>query len=161
VTEKQGGALSHDALAMAHTANQQYASFEELQKMTENPFDNNTSVNATVPLGDTAFLRCKVRNLGERSVSSNSGFIILRNYFKTFLRFFFIIVPWCVSNYIPHTLSMFHLITRGMAVHSEKKTFPFHESSFVQKRDQGIKLFFLILSEFVALVVMSYSTCPE
>jgi hypothetical protein len=54
------------------THNQQYASFEELQKLTENPFDNNTSVNVTVPLGDTAFLRCKVRNLGERSVSFSS-----------------------------------------------------------------------------------------
>jgi len=33
-------------------------------------FENNTSVNITVPLGDTAFLRCRVRNLGERSVSA-------------------------------------------------------------------------------------------
>ncbi|CAG7729613.1 unnamed protein product [Allacma fusca] len=46
---------------------QQYSSFEELQRLAENPFENNTSVNVTVPLGDTAFLRCKVRNLGERS----------------------------------------------------------------------------------------------
>lgn len=56
-----------------HTAagfGQQYASFEELQRLTENPFENNTAVNVTVPLGDNAFLRCKVRNLGERSVST-------------------------------------------------------------------------------------------
>ncbi|OXA37027.1 Limbic system-associated membrane protein [Folsomia candida] len=32
-------------------------------------FENNTSVNITVPLGDTAFLRCRVKNLGERSIS--------------------------------------------------------------------------------------------
>ena len=48
---------------------QQYASFEELQRLAESPFENNTNVNITVPLGDTAFLKCKVRNLGERSVS--------------------------------------------------------------------------------------------
>lgn len=53
----------------AFNAQQQYASFEELQKLAENPFENNTSINVTVPLGDSAFLRCKVRNLGERSVS--------------------------------------------------------------------------------------------
>jgi hypothetical protein len=32
------------------------------------PFENNTYSNATVPLGDTAFLKCTVKNLGERSV---------------------------------------------------------------------------------------------
>lgn len=61
---------------------QQYSSFEELQRLAENPFENNTSVNVTVPLGDTAFLRCKVRNLGERSVSNYSH----------------ISIPWYISD---------------------------------------------------------------
>jgi len=51
-----------------------YTSFEDLQRLTESPFENNTSLNLTVPLGDTAFLRCKVRNLGERSVSPTFTF---------------------------------------------------------------------------------------
>ncbi|CAL8103032.1 unnamed protein product [Orchesella dallaii] len=56
----------HQALVSHH---HQYTSFEEFQRQMDNPFENNTSVNMTVPLGDTAFLRCKVRNLGERSIS--------------------------------------------------------------------------------------------
>ncbi|XP_035710436.1 uncharacterized protein LOC110853104 isoform X2 [Folsomia candida] len=32
------------------------------------PFENNTFSNATVPLGDSAFLKCTVKNLGEREV---------------------------------------------------------------------------------------------
>jgi hypothetical protein len=53
----------------------QYTSYEEFQRAMENPFENNnTGTNITVPLGDTAFLRCKVRNLGERSVSLDPFF---------------------------------------------------------------------------------------
>lgn len=58
----------HQAL-VSHYPHHQYTSFEEFQRQMDNPFENNTSVNMTVPLGDNAFLRCKVRNLGERSVS--------------------------------------------------------------------------------------------
>ncbi|XP_021967484.1 opioid-binding protein/cell adhesion molecule homolog [Folsomia candida] len=62
---------SHGNLHSIHNiANpHQYTSYEEFQRAMENPFDTNTGSNITVPLGDTAFLRCKVRNLGERSIS--------------------------------------------------------------------------------------------
>nr|CAD7255753.1 unnamed protein product [Timema shepardi] len=45
-----------------------YSNFEEFQRLTEPSFDNNTISNITVQLGGTAFLHCRVRNLGERTV---------------------------------------------------------------------------------------------
>jgi hypothetical protein len=39
-------------------------------------FENNTVVNMTVPLGDTAFLVCSAKNLGERSVSELLSYIL-------------------------------------------------------------------------------------
>ena len=47
-----------------------YSDFEEFQRLTEPSFDNNTMSNITVQLGGTAFLHCRVRNLGERTVSA-------------------------------------------------------------------------------------------
>ncbi|KAG8249894.1 hypothetical protein J6590_009016 [Homalodisca vitripennis] len=44
-----------------------YSNFEEFQRLTEPSFDNNTVSNITVQLGGTAFLHCRVRNLGERT----------------------------------------------------------------------------------------------
>lgn len=46
-----------------------YSNFEEFQRLTEPSFDNNTVSNITVQLGGTAFLHCRVRNLGERTVT--------------------------------------------------------------------------------------------
>uniref|UniRef100_A0A1B6CT58 Ig-like domain-containing protein n=1 Tax=Clastoptera arizonana TaxID=38151 RepID=A0A1B6CT58_9HEMI len=46
-----------------------YSNFEEYQRLTEPSFDNNTVSNITVQLGGTAFLHCRVRNLGERTIS--------------------------------------------------------------------------------------------
>ncbi|KAG8236124.1 hypothetical protein J437_LFUL000487 [Ladona fulva] len=46
-----------------------FSNFEEFQRLTEPAFDNNTVSNVTVQLGGTAFLHCRVRNLGERTVS--------------------------------------------------------------------------------------------
>ncbi|EEB10524.1 conserved hypothetical protein [Pediculus humanus corporis] len=46
-----------------------YSDFEEFQRLTEPSFDNNTMSNITVQLGGTAFLHCRVRNLGERTIS--------------------------------------------------------------------------------------------
>ncbi|KAF4529049.1 hypothetical protein B566_EDAN006070 [Ephemera danica] len=46
-----------------------YSNFEEYQRLTEPTFDNNTISNVTVQLGGSAFLHCRVRNLGERTVS--------------------------------------------------------------------------------------------
>ncbi|KAK6623993.1 hypothetical protein RUM44_010851 [Polyplax serrata] len=46
-----------------------YSDFEEFQRLTEPSFDNNTISNITVQLGGTAFLHCRVRNLGERTIS--------------------------------------------------------------------------------------------
>ncbi|XP_049788235.1 hemicentin-2-like [Schistocerca gregaria] len=46
-----------------------YSNFEEFQRLTEPTFDNNTVSNVTVQLGGTAFLHCRVRNLGERTIS--------------------------------------------------------------------------------------------
>ncbi len=64
--------FGHQSSSHAHGhGHGQHTSFEDLQRLTESPFENNTSLNLTVPLGDTAFLRCKVRNLGERSVSNS------------------------------------------------------------------------------------------
>ncbi|KAJ9578665.1 hypothetical protein L9F63_005155, partial [Diploptera punctata] len=38
-------------------------------------FDNNLVTNVTAQLGGTAFLHCRVRNLGERPVSNGIPFI--------------------------------------------------------------------------------------
>ncbi|XP_014241815.1 neural cell adhesion molecule 1-like isoform X1 [Cimex lectularius] len=46
-----------------------YSNFDEYQRLTEPTFDNNTVVNNTVQLGGTAFLHCRVRNLGERTIT--------------------------------------------------------------------------------------------
>lgn len=46
-----------------------YSNFEEFQRLTEPSFDNNTVTNITVQLGGTAYLHCRVRNLGERTIS--------------------------------------------------------------------------------------------
>ncbi|CAB3370260.1 Hypothetical predicted protein [Cloeon dipterum] len=46
-----------------------YSNFEEFQRMNEPTFDNNTISNVTVQLGGSAFLHCRVRNLGERTIS--------------------------------------------------------------------------------------------
>lgn len=35
----------------------------------DSPFENNTFTSTTVPIGDTAFLKCAVKNLGNRTVS--------------------------------------------------------------------------------------------
>ncbi|KAG8039256.1 hypothetical protein G9C98_003563 [Cotesia typhae] len=45
-----------------------YSNLDELQRVNE-ANDNNTVSNVTVQLGGTAFLHCKVRNIGERSIS--------------------------------------------------------------------------------------------
>jgi len=45
-----------------------YSSFDEFQKLTEPLLDNTTETNLTVPFGSTAYLHCRVRNLGERTV---------------------------------------------------------------------------------------------
>lgn len=57
---------------LLNNARKYIASYEDLQSRFPDgsPFENNTSINMTVPLGDTAFMRCRVRNLGERSVRS-------------------------------------------------------------------------------------------
>lgn len=47
-----------------------YSSFDEFQKLTEPLLDNTTETNLTVPFGSTAYLHCRVRNLGERTVSN-------------------------------------------------------------------------------------------
>ncbi|KAL4107919.1 hypothetical protein QTP88_018188 [Uroleucon formosanum] len=44
-----------------------YSSVDEFQKFTEPLLDNTTETNLTVPLGSTAYLHCRVRNLGERT----------------------------------------------------------------------------------------------
>ncbi|OXA36804.1 Lachesin [Folsomia candida] len=103
---------------------QQYASFEELQKLVENPFENNTAVNLTVPLGDTAYLRCKVRNLGERTVIS-------------FLIFF---ISWVRRR-------DWHILTSGVTTYTNDERFnSLHvdgtddwtlQIKFLQKRDNG------------------------
>jgi len=69
VPTDQNNQVTPHPLGIGGGYGQQYASFEELQKLVENPFENNTAINITIPLGDTAYLRCKVRNLGERTVS--------------------------------------------------------------------------------------------
>lgn len=48
-----------------------YSSFDEFQKLTEPLLDNTTETNLTVPFGSTAYLHCRVRNLGERTVRIN------------------------------------------------------------------------------------------
>ncbi|KAK7604791.1 hypothetical protein V9T40_005977 [Parthenolecanium corni] len=44
-----------------------YSNIEDFQKYIEPVIDNNTVTNMTVQLGGTAFLHCRVRNLGERT----------------------------------------------------------------------------------------------
>lgn len=64
-------------LLHSHGRRLQYSSFEDLHRLSEeqNPFESNPAgINITVPIGDTAFLRCKVRSItGERSVSDNNN----------------------------------------------------------------------------------------
>ena len=48
-----------------------YSNFEEYQRIMEPNFDSNTTSNITVQMGATAFLYCRVRNLGERTVSAD------------------------------------------------------------------------------------------
>ncbi|CAH1397325.1 unnamed protein product [Nezara viridula] len=57
-----------ESLTARGAAEMWYSSFDEYQRLTEPTFDNNTVVNNTVQLGGTAFLHCRVRNLGERTV---------------------------------------------------------------------------------------------
>lgn len=63
-------ASSNTNTNLLNNARKYIASYEDLQSRFPDgsPFENNTSINMTVPLGDTAFMRCRVRNLGERSV---------------------------------------------------------------------------------------------
>ncbi|KAL1138234.1 hypothetical protein AAG570_009923, partial [Ranatra chinensis] len=65
-----------------------YSSFDEYQRLTEPSFDNNTVVNNTVQLGGTAFLHCRVRNLGERTVSTEP-----------------------IAHKVPHMGGFFHRVT--------------------------------------------------
>jgi hypothetical protein len=44
------------------------------------PFENNTFSNTTVPLGDNAFLRCSVKNLGEREVGKEIEIFQVNEY---------------------------------------------------------------------------------
>lgn len=81
-SSSNGGIHSIHNVANPH----QYTSYEEFQRAMENPFDNNTGSNVTVPMGDTAFLRCKVRNLGERSVSTK---LVIRVFGRFGLFFFY------------------------------------------------------------------------
>lgn len=53
-----------------------YSNLDELQRVNE-ANDNNTVSNVTVQLGGTAFLHCKVRNIGERSISDAEVFIFI------------------------------------------------------------------------------------
>lgn len=46
-----------------------YTSMNGFQKLAGPTFDNNTVVNSTVQMGGTAYLQCRVRNLGERAVT--------------------------------------------------------------------------------------------
>ncbi|VVC35881.1 Hypothetical protein CINCED_3A010949 [Cinara cedri] len=46
-----------------------YSSVAEFQKLTEPLLDNTTETNLTVPFGSTAYMHCRVRNLGERTIS--------------------------------------------------------------------------------------------
>ncbi|KAF0754124.1 junctional adhesion molecule A-like [Aphis craccivora] len=60
-----------------HTEWQQlwYSSVDEFQKLTEPLLDNTTETNLTVPLGSTAYLHCRVRNLGERTLFCERSFL--------------------------------------------------------------------------------------
>lgn len=60
-------------------ANPQHPDYKGAGKNPNDPiFDNNLVTNVTVQLGGTAFLHCRVRNLGERPVSN--FFYVPRHY---------------------------------------------------------------------------------
>ncbi|XP_073971278.1 lachesin-like isoform X2 [Rhodnius prolixus] len=65
----QKGKKGTNGVSPRSTGDLWYSSFDEYQRLTEPTFDNNTVVNNTVQLGGTAFLHCRVRNLGERTIT--------------------------------------------------------------------------------------------
>lgn len=72
-----------------------YSNLDELQRVNE-ANDNNTVSNVTVQLGGTAFLHCKVRNIGERSISDAEVQI---NIFITLLTILSSIIQFQVTHY--------------------------------------------------------------
>lgn len=97
-------------------------------------FDNNLVTNVTVQMGATAFLHCRVRNLGERPVS------------YWFRQRFYSLFHWS------HQVSWvrrrdWHILTSGMFTYTNDERFQVSHSEggddwdlqikYVQKRDNG------------------------
>lgn len=57
---------------------QWYTSLDDYhQRLGEGQADNNTVTNVTVQLGGSAFLHCRVRNMGERTVSPEVSITVI------------------------------------------------------------------------------------
>ncbi|ODM97418.1 Contactin-3 [Orchesella cincta] len=65
-----GGAAGNSGSSVVSTSlvnnNNGTGNFSDLG---DSPFENNTFMSTTVPIGDTAFLKCTVKNLGNRTIS--------------------------------------------------------------------------------------------
>ncbi|KAE8745498.1 hypothetical protein FOCC_FOCC007759 [Frankliniella occidentalis] len=79
VSQAMGAAPGGHAVSRRHITNQQgdwqqqwYSSLDD-HHQRESGADNNTVTNVTVQLGGSAFLHCRVRNMGERTVSPECG----------------------------------------------------------------------------------------
>ncbi|KDR15426.1 Neuronal cell adhesion molecule, partial [Zootermopsis nevadensis] len=121
-----------------------YSNFEEYQRLMEPNFDNNTISNITVQLGATAFLHCRVRNLGERTVSAEVQWKKLRNILQSFYEvgrnFGMFQISWVRRR-------DWHILTSGMFTYTNDERFQVLHSEgsedwtlqikYVQKRDNG------------------------
>lgn len=57
----------------------------------DSPFENNTFTSITVPVGDSAFLKCTVKNLGNRTVRETCNYL-LHNF-----SYFYVTICPCVD----------------------------------------------------------------
>lgn len=82
------GPVDKHGVSRRHITNQQgnwqqewYSGTDDYhQRLGEGPADNNTVVNVTVQLGASAFLHCRVRNMGERTVSPEVTWVRRRDW---------------------------------------------------------------------------------
>lgn len=86
VVSKVGAAPGGHAVSRRHITNQQgdwqqqwYSSLDD-HHQRESGADNNTVTNVTVQLGGSAFLHCRVRNMGERTVSPEVTWVRRRDW---------------------------------------------------------------------------------
>lgn len=100
-----------------------YSNFEEFQKLTEPIFDNNTVSNMTVQLGSTAYLHCRVRNLGERTVSIY--------FFRSWFRMLWYSYLWLKFLFRSHITVLWSMRVKTKFVRAENRKWKENKESRV------------------------------